>query len=103
MELKDLAPQTLTLAVLGGNGVGKSTFISSFIVGFNAESDTGAPPANVSTSQQAGTSEKKIEVDSVVHKVVVVDVELAQVDVPGRNFFTGSQVRSLFCIIVVPT
>lgn len=86
MALKELAPQTLTLAVLGADHVGKTTFVRSFISGMSGDSAEAAQVAS------GATSEKKIEVDGVVHRVIVVDADYALVEDPTRNVFTGAQV-----------
>lgn len=85
MTLKELAPQSLALVVIGAKGVGKSSFIRSFIDAVDATAPENAhrvlaPPEPI--------SEKKVEVDGVHHTVTVFDTTHATVADPSRGFFS---------------
>jgi GTPase SAR1 family protein len=85
MTLKDLAPQSLAIAVLGAKGVGKTEFVRSFM----AASGNDKP----ATVQDLGTrpppqpvSEKKVEVDGVTHHVTVIDNDVTLVENSKKGY-----------------
>lgn len=78
--LTELSPQAMSLCVMGSDKVGKTSFISFFIGGDKGQENNGVK-----------TWEKKIEVDSVVHKVLLVDTEYETIEKTENGYFSGGQ------------